>query len=84
LPPYSGVGPDVKIDLKQAQLTPRQKDIIALFNEGETLTAKEIFIRLEWDISERTLRFDLLELKAKGIIGMIGQGPSTCWGLLGE
>lgn len=77
--PYSGIDADLKTISKQIQLTPRQEDIIALFNEGEKMTAKEIFVRLERDIPERTLRFDLLQLKAKGVIRMIGSGPSTYW-----
>ncbi len=77
--PYSGIDSEVKTTAKQMLLTPRQEDIIALFNEGEKMTAKEILVRLEQDIPERTLRFDLLQLKVKGVMRMIGRGPGTYW-----
>lgn len=65
----------------KSTLTSRQEEIVALFNEGESMTTKEMFVRLEKNISERTLRADLAELKAKGIMKMVGSGPNTEWRL---
>lgn len=71
----------IDIDLKQEELTIRQRAIIKLFHQRDMLTTKEIHKKLRISIAERTLRKDLLNLKEKGLITMVGDGPSTYWEL---
>lgn len=65
-------------------LTLRQQKILKFCQENDPLTAKEIYHGLKEDITERTLRNDLLELKARGFLKMLGSGPSTSWVCLHE
>jgi len=65
----------------QMELTLRQEEIKKLLQKKAALTTKEIHERLKSTISERTLRNDLLDMKEKGVIKMLGRGPSTQWKL---
>lgn len=59
-------------------LTPRQVNILKLL-EAKSLAPQEILGQLNEDISDRTLRRDLLALKEKGYLDSEGQGPSSRW-----
>ncbi|MCB1082654.1 MAG: hypothetical protein KDK63_05870, partial [Chlamydiia bacterium] len=61
------------------ELSERQEEIKALLAGGVALTTREIYERIETSVSERTLRSDLLAMKEKGLIKMVGNGPSTRW-----
>ncbi len=61
------------------ELTLRQQKILNFLNNKEPLSAKKIHNGLREQISERSLRNDLLELKAQGLLKMMGSGPSTLW-----
>lgn len=62
--------------------TLRQQKILNFLNNKEPLSAKKIHNGLREQISERSLRNDLLELKAQGLLKMMGSGPSTLWVLI--
>lgn len=64
---------------KIKELTLRQQKILNFLRQHEPMHAKTIQKDLREQISERTLRNDLLELKAKGLLIMMGSGPSTLW-----
>ena len=64
---------------EKENLTLRQQKILRFCQGKEPCTATEIYHGLGEDIAERTLRNDLLELKAKGLLKMISSGPSTSW-----
>lgn len=63
-------------------LTPRQEKIINFLHNKEPLSAQKIHHGLKEQISERSLRKDLLELKDRGHLKMLGSGPSTLWELI--
>lgn len=63
-------------------LTPRQEKIINFLHNKEPLSAQKIHKGLKEQISERSLRKDLLELKDQGLLKMLGSGPSTLWELI--
>lgn len=64
------------------ELTLRQQKILNFLHDKEPLSAKKIYKGLKEEISERSLRNDLLELKAQGLLKMMGSGPSTLWVLV--
>ena len=66
---------------QRRQLTARQQDILALFSKHEALSFREIFNQLGHPVSERTLRYDLVQLKKLGRLMSEGRGPSTTWRL---
>ena len=70
---------EIKPKLEKSILLPRQEEILALFRKSGKLTAKEIHVELQQDISERLLRSDLLELKKRGLVKKVGKGPGTFW-----
>ncbi len=61
------------------ELTQRQEKVLNFLRTREPLSAKKIYAGLKEEISERSLRSDLLELKEKGYLRMLGSGPSTLW-----
>ncbi len=71
--------PEVLIHQEAKDLTLRKQKILAFLHNKEPLSAKTIHKGLKEEISERSLRSDLLELKAKGLLKMMGSGPSTFW-----
>ena len=64
------------------ELNPRQQKIINFMHKKEPLSAKKIYKGLKERISERSFRNDLLDLKARGRLKMLGNGPSTMWALI--
>jgi ATP-dependent DNA helicase RecG len=67
---------------KTKELSQRQQKILKFLRNKKPLSAKKIYKGLKEQISERSLRNDLLELRAQGILKMIGSGPSTLWSLI--
>lgn len=67
---------------KAKDLTLRQQKILDFLHNKEPLSAKKIHKGLNEKISERSFRNDLLELKAHGLLKMMGSGPSTLWVLI--
>ena len=65
------------------ELTLRQQKILNFLRNNKPLSAKEIHKGLREQISERSLRKDLLELKALGLLKMMGSGPGTLWTFVG-
>jgi len=43
------------------------------------LSAKELSSQLILEVSERSVRGDLLALKKDGLVEMIGKGPNSLW-----
>jgi len=64
---------------ERKELTLRQQKIINFMQKKEPLSAKKIYEGLREVASERAFRNDLLVLKARGNLKMIGSGPSTLW-----
>ena len=69
-------------DHEVKEFTLRQQKILNFLYNKEPLSAKKIHKGLREKISERSFRNDLLELKAQGLLKMIGSGPSTLWVLI--
>ncbi|MDN3507003.1 MAG: ATP-binding protein [Simkaniaceae bacterium] len=61
------------------ELTERQKAILSLFRKGKSLPFRTIFDAFSSEISERMLRYELSQLKNKGLLTPKGKGPSTVW-----
>jgi ATP-dependent DNA helicase RecG len=57
----------------------REKAILDLFEKEESLPFREIFTRLSPKISERMLRYNLAQLKRKGVLRSRGKSRSTVW-----
>jgi predicted HTH transcriptional regulator len=65
----------------EKELTHRQQKILHFLHHKDPLSAKKIYSGLRQEISERSFRNDLLELKARGLLKMLGTGPATLWSL---
>lgn len=63
----------------QNEISKRQDKIIKYLKAKKPMSAKSIYSGLKEKISERSFRNDLLELRALGLIKMIGSGPKTLW-----
>lgn len=61
------------------QLTPRQKEIIYILKNVDTMTASEIMKQLQDPPAKRTLRDDLSILKNCGIIDFSGRAKTAIW-----
>ena len=57
----------------------REEAILALFKKGQSLPFREIIKALDFTISERMLRYDLAQLKKKGVLFSKGKGRATVW-----
>jgi len=66
-------------NLEIKELTLRQQKILNFMRKKEPLSAKRIYEGLREKVSERAFRSDLLELKARGYVKMVGSGPNTVW-----
>lgn len=67
---------------KEGSLNERQKTILNLLRNTKIYSTKQIYQHLKGIAAERTLRKDLLDLKEKEMVQMIGRGPSTTWKLI--
>ena len=66
--------------IEQQQLTLSQREILNVFKHHELLSAKEIRNKLQdHRMAERTIRALLQELKALGLLVMVGRGRATSW-----
>lgn len=70
------------VSAKAKDPTLRQQKILDFLYNKEPLSAKKIHKGLKEKISERSFRNDLLELKAHGLLKMMGSGPGTLWVLI--
>ena len=61
------------------QLTQRQKEIIAILSKEKTMTAAAIKEQLREPLSERTLRYELANLKEKGVVSSRVVTKNTIW-----
>jgi ATP-dependent DNA helicase RecG len=64
---------------RRKELTLRQQKILNFLHNSEPLSAKKIQQSSKEKISERSIRLDLLELKERGLIKVMGSGRSTLW-----
>ncbi len=62
-------------------LSQRQQKILALFKPGILLSSREMIELLPMPIPERTLRYDLADLRNKKILVSQGKGRATVWKL---
>jgi ATP-dependent DNA helicase RecG len=66
-------------DSLEKALSDREKTILKLFDKTNTLPFREIFKHFSTLLSERMLRYELVQLKMKGYLVTLGKGPSTTW-----
>ncbi len=64
---------------EEPPLLSREQAIIDLFKGHESLPFREIYKRLVPRISERMLRYNLAELKKRGLLISTGKGRSNVW-----
>lgn len=64
-------------------LSERERLILSLFQIGDTLPFKDIYSRLTITISERMLRYNLVELAKKGVLISEGKGRNAAWKRIG-
>jgi ATP-dependent DNA helicase RecG len=64
---------------EEEELTDREKVILNLFKQGESLPFREIFHRFVSPISKRMLQYGLAELKRKGLLISKGKGRALIW-----
>jgi ATP-dependent DNA helicase RecG len=63
------------------QLTPRQKEIIAILSTENAMSTHAIRQQMQDPPSERTLRYDLANLRDKGVISSVGTTKTTTWSI---
>ncbi len=63
------------------QLTPRQRNIVEILSKSGELNIKGIHQLLNEDITERTLRRDLVTLRSLGLVDMSGHTHAVVWGI---
>lgn len=61
------------------EITDRQKEILRLFKKNKSLPFRIIFNSLSVKVSERMLRYELAQLKKRGLLHSKGKGPSKIW-----
>lgn len=60
-------------------LSPRQREIFNLLKKEGSSSPKDIMLKLNEKIPERTLRFDLTKLKNLGLLENSGRANATLW-----
>jgi ATP-dependent DNA helicase RecG len=63
----------------QQHLIPRQESLLSVFVVGECLPFRQIIQKLSSNISERSLRYDLLHLQSLGFLVAQGKGRALVW-----
>jgi ATP-dependent DNA helicase RecG len=71
--------PSKKIKKTSTDLTAREEIILSLFKGKATLAFHQIHKKTTPQISERTLRYDLMRLKEKGLLISKGKGRALVW-----
>lgn len=61
------------------QLNPRQEEILKILKANKSLNANDIFSKLKFSSSLRTVKADLSLLKKRGLIEQQGKGRNTFW-----
>ena len=64
---------------ESADLSARQKLILKVLGKVESAKASEVAVALGQNVTERTVRSDLLALVERGLVVRRGQGPSTTY-----
>lgn len=64
---------------KLKKLPERQQQVLALLKKHKKLSTKELASHLLPEVSERSVRGDLLALKKLKLVEMIGKGPNSLW-----
>lgn len=68
-----------KLVIASEELSDREEAILRLFDTNERLNFRQIFERISPPISERMLRYNLAELKKRGVITSKARGRATFW-----
>jgi ATP-dependent DNA helicase RecG len=76
---YTTEGQIKALPARASDLSIRQQEVLSLLQKHQKLTAKEIINKLSTQISERTVRSDLLALKNQNLVEIIGKGPNSFW-----
>lgn len=63
------------------ELTVRQQAIAELLQTHDPLSSRELSEFMEGTVPERTLRYDLAQLRSLGVVRVVGRGPSSRWTL---
>ena len=63
----------------KGQLSARQQEILSLLRGTKNMSFKAIVEKLSEPVSDRMLRYDLAELKKRGLLTSLGKGRSTVW-----
>lgn len=77
--------PHIKTSHKQVpekaldELSEREKLILNFFKKGQPRPFRDIFEKLSLNLSERMVRYLLVQMKKKGLLISKGRGPSTVW-----
>ena len=61
------------------QLTKRQEEILTILNKADKMTTGGIMKQLKAPPAERTVRYELANLKGKGLINSSGSTKTTMW-----
>jgi ATP-dependent DNA helicase RecG len=72
---------NISSPISNENLTDREENILAILSSGESQSFQNIFRNLHTNMSERTLRYDLAQLKAKGLISSKGNARAKVWRL---
>jgi predicted HTH transcriptional regulator len=61
------------------ELAAKQAKILNVFSVGESLPFREIIEKLTFNMSERSLRYDLSQLRNLGYLSTLGKGRAIVW-----
>lgn len=64
------------------QLTKKQRAILDIFESGESLSLRDIAIKLNSSLQPVTLRKHLMRLKGQGLLRTTGRGVTAKWSLI--
>lgn len=74
--PITAYSTGIRVD---AELTDRQKQLLALLTEKEKMTVQKIKHQILPAVSDSTIKEDLNRLKKKGLVALKGKGPASYW-----
>ena len=76
---YTSENRTIQLPTNLSEIPGRQQEVLALLKKHKNLSTKEIASLLTTEVSERTIRGDLLTLKKRKVVEMIGKGPNSLW-----